>query len=286
MSAHSFPVDAVNAEQASDWDGDEGEHWATHHAEYERLLGVFDDALIEAGDVRADDRVLDVGCGTGATTRALAVRAVDGSVFGVDLSGPMLTVARAAAERAGVSNVSFAQGDAQVFPFDSASFDVAVSRMGCMFFGDPVAAFANLRRAIRPGGRLALMVWQEVTANQWITDIDSALGEEVSPGDEADEPVGYAPGPFSLADPGLCTSMLMGAGFVDVTAQGLNVPLAFGAVADAQAFLETWIDEDSDDDRRARAAASLHRLLAESATTEGVLLQSATWLVTARRPTP
>jgi ubiquinone/menaquinone biosynthesis C-methylase UbiE len=284
IDAFAFPVDSANADQASEWDGADGEYWATYHQEYERLLGVFDATLVEAGAVRADDRCLDIGCGTGATTRALAARAVDGSALGLDLSGPMLTIARNAVERGAIRNIAFVQGDAQVYPFEASSFDVAVSRMGCMFFGEPSKAFANIARALRPGGRLALSVWQSMAANEWITAIDSALGEPLS-GEAADEPAGYAPGPFSLADPDLCSSLVQRAGFADVTVEALHMPLAFGTADDAQAFLETWIDEDLDDDKRAQATASLHRLLVENATAEGVLLQSATWLITARRPT-
>jgi SAM-dependent methyltransferase len=244
---------------------------------------VFDSILVEAAAVRSHDRCLDIGCGTGATTRALAARAVDGSVFGLDLSGPMLKIAREAADRATIRNVEFAQGDAQVHPFDPASFDVAVSRMGCMFFGDPASAFANIGGSLRPAGRLALTVWQELAANDWVNAIDAAVGEAASE-DAADEPTGYAPGPFSLADPARTRTLLEGAGFVDINVESLNLPLAFGTVSEAQTFLETWIDEDLDDDGRAQATASLHRLLVENATAEGVLLQSATWLVMARRP--
>jgi SAM-dependent methyltransferase len=279
-----FPLDPTNAGQASDWDGDDGEYWATYHREYERLLEVFDATLVEAGAVRSADRILEIGCGTGATTRALAARAPAGSVYALDLSGPMLEIARAAADRAGIRNVEFVQGDAQVHPFDPESFDVAVSRMGCMFFGDPAAAFANIGRALRPRGRLALCVWQSETANGWITAIDDALGEG-SPEAAVDEPATYAPGPFSMADPGLCTSLVQRGGFVDVTVDDLDIPLALGTVSDAQAFLETWIDQDLDHDARARAAASLQRMLGDNATAaDGVLLPSATWLVTARRP--
>ncbi len=283
MDDFAFPVDATNAEQAGEWDGGDGEYWATHHREYERLLGVFDDTLVAAAGVRPDDRCLDVGCGTGATTRALAARATEGSMLGLDLSGPMLAIARSAARGAGLDRVEFVQGDAQVYPFDPASFDVAVSRMGCMFFGDPAAALANIGRALRPGGRLAFAVWQAPTANEWITAIDGALGD-LSLAEDTDEPSGYDPGPFSLADPGLCASLLTGAGFVDVAVDPLEIPLAFGTVADAQAFLETWMDDDLDADGRARASAALHRLLVENATDDGVLLPSATWLLTARRP--
>ena len=283
IDAFEFPVDTANVVQSGEWNGADGEYWATYHREYERLLGVFDRALVAAGDVGPGDRILEIGCGTGATTRALAARAADGSVLGLDLSGPMLTVARSAADRERVRNVEFVQGDAQVYPFEPSSFDVAVSRMGCMFFGDPATAFANVGRALRPGGRLALTVWQEVAANEWVTAIDDALGETPSE-DAAEEPTGYVPGPFSLADRELCTSLLQSAGFVDVGVEDLRLPLAFGTVDEAQSFLETWIDEDLDDERRTQATATLRRLLVQNATDEGVLLPSATWLITARRP--
>jgi SAM-dependent methyltransferase len=150
-----------------------------------------------------------------------------------------------------------------------------------MFLADPATALGNVRRALRPGGRLALSVWQSVAANEWVTAIDDALGE--TPAGE-EEPPGYVPGPFSLADPELCASLLGRAGYVDVAVEALQLPLAFGTVDDAQAFLETWIDDDLDEDGRARATASLHRLLTQRETDDGVLLPSATWLLTARSP--
>jgi len=284
IDGFAFPVDPTNVEQAGEWDGEDGEFWARYHQEYERLLGVFDGTLAEAGAVGAGDRILDVGCGTGATTRALAARAVDGSVLGLDLSGPMLRIAREAADREHLRNVEFVQGDAQVHPFVPGSFEVAVSRMGCMFFGDPASAFANIGRSLCPGGRLAITVWREIAANEWIAAIDALL-DEAEQADSEDEPTGYAPGPFSLADPDLCTTLLQRGGFVDVTVSALDVPLSFGTVEQARAFLWTWIDEDLAGERRASASASLDRLLAERATADGVHLPSATWLVTGRRPT-
>jgi SAM-dependent methyltransferase len=284
MDSTTVSVDPSNEQQASSWNGEDGQYWASHHREYERLLAVFDGLLVEAAEVRAEDRCLDIGCGTGPTSFALAGRAVEGSVLGLDLSAPSLAVARAAARRSGFGNVRFVQGDAQVYPFDPSAFDAAVSRMGSMFFGDPVAAFSNIGRALRPGGRLALAVWREASANEWITAIDEVVGDTGAQAEPAPETEGYAPGPFSLADPELCTSLLEGAGFVDVRLQALDLALTFGTVAEASAWLESWIEKELEGEGRARALAALQRLLEEKSTPEGVYLQSATWLVTARRP--
>jgi SAM-dependent methyltransferase len=287
MDAPGYEIDASNAEQATDWDGDSGAYWAQFHTEYERLLGVFDARLLEAGEVGAADHCLDIGCGTGATSLALAARAVDGSVLGLDLSGPMLAVARDAAREAGADQVTFVQGDAQVHAFEPASVDVAVSRMGCMFFGDPAAAFANIGRALRPGGRLALSVWRDMAANEWVTAIDGALAEAPDPDQSAPEepqPRTYEPGPFSMGDSAVCTTALRDAGYVDITVEPVDVPLSFGTVEAAQAFLGTWIDDERDPAGRAAAVESLRELLVGSSRDGVVLLPSATWLVTARRP--
>jgi len=147
MGTFDGAVDPTDADQAGEWNGADGEYWATYHQEYERLLGVFDDTLVEAGAVSADDRCLDVGCGTGATTRALAARAVDGSVLGVDLSWPMLSIARAATRA--LRNVDLVQADAQVYAFDPASFDVAVSRMAAC------SSATRSRRSATSAGRSA-----------------------------------------------------------------------------------------------------------------------------------
>jgi len=286
MPENPLHVDPSNADQAREWDGSDGEHWASFHTEYERLLGVFDTTLLTAASVRAEDRCLDIGCGTGATTRALAARAASGSVLGVDLSGPMLAVAREAARRLNLSNVAFVHGDAQVHQFEPASFDVAVSRMGCMFFGDPEAAFANVGRALRPGGRVALTMWQEPGANRWITAIDEAIevpSDDAEADSTGDEATGYVPGPFSFADGALCASLLERAGFDDVNVEALEVPLPFGSIQEARSFVEAWIDGDLDHTARSQATDALQRLLIEHDSSDGVRLQSATWLVTARR---
>src|SRR5215510_14127013 len=173
----------ANLDQAAAWDGPQGDLWVEREEMLNASLVPHTEALLAAADVGRSDRVLDVGCGTGATTRACARRAADGDALGVDLSTAMLRRARERAASEGVQNVTFEHGDAQVHPFPEARFDLVVSRFGVMFFADPVAAFANLRRATAPGGRFAAVVWQGVERNEWIALPREALalGGEIPP---------------------------------------------------------------------------------------------------------
>ena len=145
----AVPVDPANADQLRIWNTDDGAFWAANADQFEQSTSVFRAALIEAARVRPSDHVLDVGCGTGEDSCEAARRANAGAVLGVDLSGPMLAQARDRAEAAGLDNVEFVAGDAQIYPFEPESYDVVISRMAVMFLADPLAAFANLARALR-----------------------------------------------------------------------------------------------------------------------------------------
>ncbi|MYW01054.1 class I SAM-dependent methyltransferase, partial [Streptomyces sp. SID3343] len=147
----------ANTAQAALWDGEVGAHWAEHADRYDAIMHAFDGALFAAAGIGASDHVLDIGCGTGHTTRLAARRAAQGHAVGIDLSGAMLERARERSAAHGLANVSFVQGDAQVYPFPFADFDVAISRGGVMFFADHAAAFATIRRALLPAGRLAFV---------------------------------------------------------------------------------------------------------------------------------
>ena len=164
----------ANVEMAAAWDGDEGEHWAAHAERYEQISARFQELLLRTVRVDRDDSILDIGCGTGRSTRAVARRVVAGTVFGVDLSSRMLERARAAAEHEGLTNVRFEQADAQVHPFPDGAFNLAISVFGAMFFADPVAAFLNVRRSLGGEGRLALLAWRDLAVNEWITSIRAA----------------------------------------------------------------------------------------------------------------
>ena len=283
MAADQLPVDPANIDQRAAWDGDEGAFWAEHAGTFERSLERYDPSFTAAAAVQRDSRVLDVGCGTGRTTRDAARIATRGSALGVDLSAAMLRVARDSAVREGLTNVSFEQADAQIHPFAPRSFDVAVSHSSAMFFADKTAAFTNIHRALRPGGRLVLLVWQPLSANEWMLEIGTVLRA----GREMPVPPPDAPPPFSLGDPVLVRDDLAAAGFQDVDVRGLSEPMWFGdRVPDTLAFVlgaAGWMLEGLGEDERRRAVGALQALLEAHQGPDGVTLGSACWLVTAHR---
>jgi len=276
----------ANVEMARAWDGEEGERWAAHAERYEAAAARAWRRVRDLGLVAAGGAVLDVGCGTGASTRDLARDAAPGPVLGVDLSSQMLELARRRSAEEGLANVAFEQADAQVHPFAAESFDVAVSSFGAMFFADPVAAFANLRRALRPGGRLAVLAWRDQRRNQWVTAIQEALaGGRSLPG-----PPPNAPGPFGLADAGHVREVLAGAGFAEIDLLSVDEPVWLGRDADdAWAFVRTMgivkgLTADLDPAARELAFERVRAALAVAAGADGVLFASSAWLITAHRP--
>jgi SAM-dependent methyltransferase len=278
-------VDARNAEMASAWNGEEGEDWAARADRFDAASAAFDAGLLEAAGIGPADRVLDVGCGAGVSTRAVARAAPDGHVTGIDVSGPLLAEARRRSAAAGLTTTTFVQGDAQVHPFEPASFDVAVSRFGVMFFGDPVAAFTNLARALRPGGRLAVLSWQPLARNEWLL----VLRRILAAGRSLPEPPGDAPGPFGLSDPDRVRRVLAAAGFASVHVTEVPRVVRLGADAeDAFDFvaglgMTRGLIGGLDDDVRRAALDELRAALAAHATPDGVLLGAAAWLTTAHR---
>ncbi|WFE39594.1 class I SAM-dependent methyltransferase [Micromonospora sp. WMMD998] len=277
-------TDTRNDQQEQAWNGYEGRHWAEHRLRYDAVNGGFNDMLLAA--VAPGDRVLDVGCGTGQLTRLAAGRSVTGAALGVDLSAPMLAAARAAAVAEAVSNVDFLRADAQAHPFTPGGVDVVLSRFGVMFFADPVAAFANLARALRPGGRLAF-----VCLDDWRR---GDLGAALAPVAALPQPAGDGPasdgGPMSLADPAVTRAVLTDAGLVDVDCAPRSVAGVWGRdAAEAGGFLAGWgpvrhrlapLDPAVGDRVRDELVAAMRPYEGP----HGVRLRIAAWLVTARRP--
>jgi SAM-dependent methyltransferase len=267
----------VNTAQAEAWNGYEGEHWASHADRYDAVNNGFDRYVLDR--VGADDRVLDIGCGNGRLTRLAAERAR--SATGVDLSGPMLATARAGA--AEVPNVTFEQGDVQVHPFAEGGFDLAVSRFGVMFFADPVAAFANVRRALSPGGRLAFLCMTALSG----TDLGKVFGAMAEYLPQPTGPDGS--GPTSFADPDRTTAVLTEAGFEDVVCTRVEADQIWGRdVPDAARFIAGWGPVRHhlgmvDDGTAAKAKEALTAALEPFARPDAVRLRGSAWLVTGRR---
>jgi SAM-dependent methyltransferase len=275
----------VNVQQSDAWNGNEGLAWAAHQDRHDTALRRFNAALADAAAITDAEHVLDVGCGCGQSTRDAARAAVGGSALGVDLSLPMLARARERAAEEQLTNVSFVQADAQVHEFDRGAYDVVISRFGAMFFDDPVAAFGNIGTALHPDARLALVAWMPLDENEWL----SLIREALAMGRALPAPQVGSPGPFGLADTGSVRTMLEAAGYAGVAFDEFRSTIEVGADPDdAFAFVSelppvVGMVEELDDADTAQAFDRLRAALAEHATSDGVQLGAAAWMVSARR---
>ncbi len=274
----------ANTDMAEYWNGRPADVWVTEAERFDALLAPFGRRLLTAAVLKPGERVLDVGCGNGALSLEAAGAVGSGRVTGLDLSAPMLAVARQRADERGI-DVSFVQGDAQTASFDE-PFDVVVSRFGVMFFDDPEAAFANLRTATGPGGRLCFVCWQEMFANDWIAVPAMAMAAHVGI-PELPEP--GAPGPFALADPQRTRALLESAGWSEVTVEEYSDRMRMGRdPEDVVQFMfsdemgRRLVEGKDPEAVQAGTEATLEALRAY-ATPDGVVLGGATWLVTARK---
>jgi SAM-dependent methyltransferase len=267
----------VNRAQADAWNSYEGQHWAQHDDRYDAVYGGFNDHVLNLVDPA--DRVLDIGCGNGQLTRLAAARATHAT--GVDLSTPMLATARARAAAAGITNVTFEQGDAQVHPWPDGAFDIAVSRFAITFFADPVAAFTNIRRGLRPGGRLALLCMTALAG----TDLGRVFAAMAPYVPQPTGPDGT--GPTSFADPARPTAILTESGFGAITCTRVVADQIWGRnVTDATAFLCDWGPvhhhlTEAGPDAAARARAALAAALQPYADADAVRLRGTAWLIRA-----
>ncbi|HEV7792044.1 MAG TPA: class I SAM-dependent methyltransferase [Pseudonocardia sp.] len=282
-NSHTVGVAPSNVEQLGAWDGDGGAFWAANADRFDAGVARYHGHFLDAAAIGATANVLDIGCGRGQTTRDAARRASAGSALGVDLSSRMIELARRLADREQLANATFQQADAQVHPFPDQHFDLAVSRNGSMFFGDPLAAFTNIARAVRPGGRLVLLTWQPLRVNEW----QRVFRTIAAAGRELPVPPPDAPGPFSLSDPDRVRGLLTSAGFTGVELRGLNEPMYVGSDPDdAHQFISGQLAgslNDLDADTRARALDTLRASTVDHQTDRGVVYDSAAWLIEARR---
>ena len=276
----------ANADQIAYWNGPGGQHWADRQQIQDIVLAPVSEVLIDRAGVEAGERIVDVGCGCGATTIALARKVgSSGHVLGIDISGPMLTRARQLAP-SGLS-VDFALADATVYPFASENFDLLASRFGVMFFADPALSFANMRRALRPSGRLAFACWREPRENPFFMAPLQAAYKHVP----KLPPLGPEdPGPFAFASEARVQRILREAGFAGVEMEPCNLSLdiAVGRGLDAavQGALEIGPAAralaEQPSDVVAAATQSIREALAAFAKGQAVALPAAIWIVTAR----
>ncbi|MEU1527979.1 class I SAM-dependent methyltransferase [Streptomyces fagopyri] len=263
--------------QAQVWNGPLGTHWATHHARYDALVSGLDDALFEGAAIAAGDRVLDVGCGAGATTRIAGRLAAHGHAVGVDISAPLLDRARAVTVAEDVTNVAYRLGDAQNHRFPAAGYDVVISRGGVMFFADHAAAFRNLARALRPGGRLAFVCPQPAGPHLEESRALSLFAKLLDAPDA--HTVAAQTAMASLSDPDRIREVLEGWDEVSVTPVGTETVWGRDA-ADAVGFILSRTPARVVD---AVTRTTLEDTLRPYETDRGVRLRAAVWLVTAKR---
>lgn len=218
------PKAVANSAQSEYWNAKAGDAWTQNQAIMDRLLSGPGRRLFEHAAIKAGERVLDIGCGTGATVLAAAdAVGPEGGVLGIDLSHAMLDLARSRAKQhAGTAELMFEIADAQSHQFAAGRHDLLLSRFGVMFFEDPTAAFANLLTALRPGGRLCFVCWAPMAENPWFfIPRDAAIKFLGAP--EAAPP--RAPGPLAFADTDYVTEILTGAGFRDISVLSETVDL-------------------------------------------------------------
>ena len=276
----------ANERQAEAWNGPESAHFVANADRYDRQLEPFTRALLERAGHGTDHVVLDVGCGAGTTTLAAAAGAE--RVVGVDLSQPLVDVARSRARVAKISNAEFVIADAQTHDFVASTFDLVISQFGLMFFDDPVRAFTNIRRALTDGGRAVFVCWQELLANEWLSLIADAVRRHAALPEFGGQIRG--PGMFALCKPDEIATLLGAAGFDQVECDSCTPAMLIGgggSFDDSVDFLLSagmprgllsHADESDRDDVLRIVRAELADRYEEGV---GIRLRAAAWVVAA-----
>lgn len=283
----SSPNLSPNSEQMDYWNASAGQTWAQFHEQLDRQLSPLGSEALRALEPKNGERIVDIGCGCGQSSLDLARRVGPrGSVVGVDISSPMLAIARQRELPPPLVSPAFRQLDAQSEDLGQSVFDAAFSRFGVMFFSEPVIAFTNIRAALKPGGRLGFVCWRALHENPWMTTpLDAALPflPSLPPPDPME------PGPFALADATRIRSILDSAGFESIAIRPfdarigeadleptLNLSLKVGPLGAALRGHPECVD---------RAAGAVREALSHFVTPNGVLMTAAVWIVLARNAT-
>lgn len=285
-------MEVQDADQVSDWNSQIGERWVANQARFDAVVSVFGEAAIEAAAPATGERVLDVGCGAGASSLALAARVgPTGQVLGVDISESLIGLARR--QMPHETQTQFQVADASSVALPVGAFDLLFSRFGVMFFDDPTAAFAHMRRALRQGGRVAFVCWRSAAENEWISLPMDAIKAIFPPGVA---PAPGALGPFSFGDREYVSRILTAAGFADIAITPFDASVPFGegemreaAIADA---VRMALDvgplsrafANQSDEIVARAKAAVRNAFARLSGTGSVMIEGAAWIVTASNP--
>ena len=277
----------INAEQIEYWNERGGLQWVQLQERLDAQIGPLGLVALEQAAAQPGESVLDVGCGCGHTALALADQVGPrGSVTGIDISRPMLARAQERQQEQPLQNLSFLPADAQTHRFEPDSVDLIFSRFGVMFFEDAAQAFGNLRTALRPGGRLCFLCWQELRKNDWVRVPLQAAAQHV-PLPPRPEP--GAPGPFSLADPARVRDILDAAGFRNVRCQSHETHMSVGGATGVDGAVDFLLTigpvaallRESDADTRGRVAEAIRTALLPYVDGNSVSLSSATWVVQA-----
>lgn len=284
----SLEASGPNAGQIEFWNGPAGDSWTTFMESQDRMLHPLGGAAMAAAEIAPGHSIIDIGCGCGATTLELARRAgPEGHVLGVDISTPMLERAgqRAAAEEN--CSIDLQNRDAATYQFAPQSFDRVFSRFGVMFFADPVAAFSNIRAALKPDGRLAFVCWRSLDLNPWMATTISVATQYI---ERPEPPAPDAPGPFAFREPDRVKAILSDAGFANIAITPHDMALEFEA--DIAGTVSKLIQlgpmaqpiAQAPQDTQDRIRADLAAAIQDYHTDDGVKIDSANWIVTADNP--
>lgn len=281
-------VAPANQEATDAWSGPLFERFVHFRPYVAEGLGAHGEVALAAHPPHPGDRVLDIGFGFGDTTLRLAEMVGDGEVVGIDVSEPFVELAREEAAAAGVGNVEYRLGDVQIADLGG-PYDYVFSRMGVMFFANPVQALRNIRGAMSPGGRLCVVVWRRKLDNSWVHDAELVVAKYLDHPDQSDEPT-CGPGPFSMADADTVSEQLRIAGFEAIELRRCDLPMRMGATLDdavemtmaigpAGEVLRLWGDRA--DEIRPRIATEIRAALEQYVTERGVEAPASTWIISA-----